>query len=323
MNKGKVSENIFKRSILREINVNNNDVITGAAFGEDCAILNCNGLLLVSQATDSGVSGGRPALIRAVNNLAAGGAEFTFANAVLLFPTDIEEEEIRKTQRGLIETAEELGGTIVGGQTEVSDKVRETIVTVTVYGSKITDNKLSKRNIKSGDSIIATKYIGLEGGYILYEKVKDRLLKGFEADFTERLSLYKDMLSVSKEGRIGAEFGVTAMKDVSENGIFGALRELGEATGRGLRVNLKDIPVRQELIEVCNYLNINPYMMRSAGMMLMVSDRPEELLEKLVAEGIAAVKIGNFTDEQAKIVVNEDEERFLDKIKQDEIYSII
>lgn len=322
MNRGKVSENILRRSVLKEIKVNK-EILTGAAFGEDCAILNCKGNVAVSEAFGTGAEGGVFALNRAVNNLAACGYRFAYASVVLVFPETAEEEEIRFAEKLLNAKASELGGMIIGGQTEVSDAVKEKTVSLTVIGEKIGESEFSKKSISSGDSIVATKYIGLEGGAVLFEKVKERLLEEFGSSFIERLSLYKDWLSVCEEGEIGVSFGVKAMKDVSEKGIFNALWELGSAAGKGLRVNLKDIPVRQELIEVCNFLNINPYEMRSAGMMLMVTDRPDELLSILEKNDIPAAVIGHFTDNNDRVIVNEDEERHLDKIKQDEIYKII
>lgn len=322
MNRGKVSENILRRSVLKDIKVNK-DVITGAVFGEDCAILNCKGTTAVSQAIGSKAEGGALALIRAVNNLASAGYKFAFASVVLAFSEDTDEDEIKYTQKQMIKKAEELGGTIVGGQTEICNFVKETLVTVTVVGEKIGAFDISKKNIKAGDSIIATKYIGLEGGAILYREVKDKLSAEFDEGFLERLAFYDNWLSVSEEGEIGATFQVKAMKDVSEKGIFNALWELGSAAGLGLRVNLKAIPVRQELIEISNFLNINPYEMKSSGMMLMVTDRPSELINVLTKKDIPAALIGCFTDNNDRVVVNEDEERHLEKIKQDEIYKII
>lgn len=322
MNRGKVSENILRRSVLKDIKVNK-DVITGAAFGEDCAILNCQGKTAVSEAMGTKAEGGVLAMIRAVNNLAASGYKFAFASVVLAFSEEISEEEIKYTQKLLIQKAEELGGTIIGGQTEVSNSVKETVVSVTVIGERITDASLSKKNIKAGDSIIATKFIGLECGSIIVREAREKLLQEFDSRFLKRFTDYKDWLSVAEEGKIGVDFKVKAMKDVSEKGIFNALWELGSAASMGLRVNLKDIPVRQELIEISNFLNINPYEMRSSGMMLMVTERPNELLEVLSEKDIPAAVIGHFTDNNDRVVVNEDEERHLEKIKQDEIYKII
>ncbi len=322
MNRGKVPENVLRRSVLKDIK-GNKDVITGAAFGEDCAILNCNKISAAATATEQGDNAVVYALTRAVNNLAAGGFKAAFVSVNLTFPPETEESDIKAVQSMLQNAVNLLEASIVAGHTQISDAVKECIASVTVIGFAFGDRILSKKDIVAGDSIIATKYIGLEGGSILYDKAKDKISERFDERFLKRLSGYKDMLLVTKEGEIGSTFGVKAMKDVSEKGIFNALWELGSAANKGLKADLKAILVRQELIEVCNHLNINPYEMRSSGMMLMVTDRPDELLEMLAKEEIPASLIGRFTDNNDRIIVNEDEERHLDKIKQDEIYKII
>ena len=47
--------------------------------------------------------------------------------------------------------------------------------------------------------------------------------------------------------------GVRAMHDVTTGGIFGALWELAEASGVGLEIELKKIPIRQETVEICEF----------------------------------------------------------------------
>ena len=56
-----------------------------------------------------------------------------------------------------------------------------------------------------------------------------------------------------------------AMHDVTEGGIYGALWELAEASGVGLEIDLKAIPIRQETVEVCEQFHLNPYQLISSG----------------------------------------------------------
>lgn len=64
------------------------------------------------------------------------------------------------------------------------------------------------------------------------------------------------------------------MHDLSQGGIFTALWEMAERAGVGLEVDLKRIPVKQETIELCEYFDINPYNLYSAGALLIGTDRP-------------------------------------------------
>ena len=60
-------------------------------------------------------------------------------------------------------------------------------------------------------------------------------------------------ISVQSEAAVAVTSGVSAMHDVTEGGIFGALWEMAEASGVGLEIDLKKIPIRQETVEVCEF----------------------------------------------------------------------
>lgn len=51
---------------------------------------------------------------------------------------------------------------------------------------------------------------------------------------------------------IGA--GVAAIHDASQGGIFGALWDMAEASGIGLDIDLKKLPIRQDTIEISEFL---------------------------------------------------------------------
>lgn len=324
MKRGKVPEKVLERSVLRTLKEVNNEEITGAAFGEDCAILCCKEEAYEGHCVSVGY-GPKEAgltLIKAINNLSAGG--FTFVNAAVsvVLPESSEEEELKEIMKSLSDTAAKFEGFVTAGQTEVSPFVTKTLITVTAMGKPMGERILRKSDAKPGDAIVVSGYAGTEGAAILLQSKTDELKDRFPAHFLSRFEGWDEKLSVALEAKAAYEFGVTAMKDVSERGVFSALWELGSVMGKGLCVNLKDIPVKQETIEICNFFDINPYCMKSAGMLLMVTSNPEGLTKELCDKGFKATKIGTVTDNNDRVIVNDDEIRHLDKIIQDEIYKI-
>ena len=117
--------------------------------------------------------------------------------------------------------------------------------------------------------------------------------------------------------------GVTAMHDVTEGGIYGALWEVAESTGVGLEIDLKKIPIRQETIEICEFFELNPYELISSGSLLMVTDDGLGLVRNLEKEGIPAAVIGRICEGNDRVVINDDEKRFLEPPKSDELYKAI
>lgn len=113
------------------------------------------------------------------------------------------------------------------------------------------------------------------------------------------------------------------MHDVTEGGIFGALWEMAEASGVGLEVDLKKIPIRQETIEVCEVFDLNPYMLISSGSMLIGTSHGNRLVEELARAGIHSAVIGFATEGRDRIVRNGNEKRFLEPPKRDELFQVL
>ena len=83
-------------------------------------------------------------------------------------------------------------------------------------------------------------------------------------------------------------------------------------------VNIKKIPVKQETIEICEYFDINPYEIDSAGSLLMVTERGEELVLKLQKAGIPAEVIGKTMPGNDRILINGEERRYLEPMRRNE-----
>ena len=130
-------------------------------------------------------------------------------------------------------------------------------------------------------------------------------------------------MSVLPEAASAVKSGVSAMHDVTEGGIFGALWEMAEASGVGLEIDLKKIPVKQETIEVCEFFGINPYELISSGSMLMAAPDGNTLVRELEKQGIHAVVVGKAVAGNDRVLMNDDETRFLEPPKTDELYKVV
>ena len=92
--------------------------------------------------------------------------------------------------------------------------------------------------------------------------------------------------------------------------------------GVGLSIDLKKIPVKQETIEICEFFDLNPYELLSGGSLLIAASDGEELGEGLKETGVSAAVIGKTTGSNDKIIRNEEEVRFLEPTKPDEILKV-
>lgn len=185
------------------------------------------------------------------------------------------------------------------------------------------EKSLRNKSIKPGDFIVASKWIGIEGALEIINHKRDELQKRFSSDFLKYFENYETALSTEKESELAEAFNVKETVYADEGGIFKALGQLSAIAGKGLEVDINKIPVRQEVIEICNFYDISPYEMKSKGLVLMVLSEPEALVVSFMSEGIKASVIGKFRDDNDKLIINKEAVRYLDKIKQDSIYKIL
>lgn len=326
MKVGKVSETVLKRSIFKQIHTKRDEVLLGAGVGEDCAAMKLSPGEIFVISTDP-ITGtvkdvGMLAIQITANDLASSGAEPVGVMLTVLLPEEIEEADIREMMRQVEEACACFHIQVMGGHTEVTRAVTQPVISVTGVGKVREDRLVSTAGAKPGQDIVVTKWIGIEGTSIIAKEKEKELLERFSAAFVDTAKNFDQYLSVLPESKIAVEHGVSAMHDVTEGGIYGALWEVAEASGIGLEIDLKAIPLRQETIEICEYFELNPYYLISSGCMLMAADQGHDLVRKLESAGIPAAVIGKATDGKARRIWNGGEESYLERPRTDELYKI-
>lgn len=326
MKVGKVSETILKRSIFKQIRTKRDEVLLGAGVGEDCAAMKLEPGEIFVISTDP-ITGtvkdiGTLAIQVTVNDLASSGAEPVGVMLTVLLPESITEEDIKKMMGEVEEACSKARIQVMGGHTEITRAVTQPVISVTGVGKAREDRLISTAGAKAGQDILVTKWIGIEGTSIIAKEKEDELRKRFSGAFIDTAKGFDQYLSVLPEASIAVGFGISAMHDVTEGGIYGALWELAEASQVGLEIDLKAIPIRQETVEICEYFGLNPYYLISSGCMLMAGERGHDLVRELKKAGIPAAVIGKAVEGKAKRILNGEEEAFLERPKTDELYQI-
>lgn len=174
----------------------------------------------------------------------------------------------------------------------------------------------------SNHQIVMTKWAGLEGTAILAQRCEGRLRERYPANLIETAQGFDAMLSVAAEAAAAGKSGHDAVIAAAEGGIFRALWTLGERIGAGLEIDLKKILIRQETVEICNWLDVNPYELAANGSLLCATEHGEALVFELEKAGIPAAVIGRVTEDHDRVVRNGEERRFLEPAKEDEIYKV-
>ena len=196
--------------------------------------------------------------------------------------------------------------------------------------------------------VVITKYIGIYGTGILAEYKEDELRERLpewlvdEAKcFTCRTEKCKIACSDQESNEdaaynqeeialletpeisISLSEGAVYAKEYKEFGVLEALFSMSKELKTGLEINIEDIPVKQETVEVCEALDINPYELYSGGSAVIVIDNGMTLVSVLEEAGIPACVVGHTTNNNDKIVINGDERGFLPHVRKDELKRLL
>lgn len=325
MRTGKLPEHTFKRSVINPIRYRSKDVEFRTAIGHDGAVF---GNMVTAMATTAFCYTGNEiyALDNALNNvIAAGGKPYAVSVAILL-PEHSEEATLRQITGNLAIKAEEYQVDIVAGHTELVPSVVSPTITITAYGEKLWENQHSK--VKAGMDIVMTKWIGLYGGAILAHLREEELTTRYPKSYIELAASYMKYTSLMPELAV-LENVVTenpncilAAHDVSNGGVFGALWQMLSACNCGAEFPIGAIPVKQEIIEVSEYYDINPYMMNGQGSLLLVTEDGEDMVNRFQQAGVEANIIGKTTDAKDRKIIIGEEERFLVPPKGDALNAV-
>lgn len=182
-----------------------------------------------------------------------------------------------------------------------------------------------EKRCRFGDlDIVMTGFAGLKGSVILACEKYDALLSRYPASFLEGAKRQERLLwqipeaaPAGKSDGCGAysfsDKAITALYLLSEGGVFAGLWNLGMLAGVGLKVYGKNIPIKQETVEICNFFDVNPYQMLSEGSCLLLTENGYRLKERLFENGIFSEVIGFTTRDNDRVVINGEERRYLQK----------
>ncbi|BFL45593.1 AIR synthase family protein [Lactonifactor longoviformis] len=324
---GKLPEPVLIRSVLKEISHRRAEVLAGPGVGRDSAAVEIGPgevfVLSSDSVTGEGIYTVSRGVYAVVNDLAASGAEPVGIMATVLLPKKTDESYLKHRMRELERICRELHLEVLGGHTEVTEAVNQPVFSLTGTGKIKKQNLMSASEIKPGQDLVLTKWIGLEATAAIAREKKAELLERFSLAFVEEASNFEQYLSVLPEAQIAVEAGVTAMHDLRTGGVFGALWEMASGGDIGLEVDLRSIPVRQETVEICEAFGLNPYQVTSSGSLLLAAENGNHLVRALSQKGIHGAVIGKTTEGRERILRNQGEVRYLDKPQPDELHKIL
>ncbi len=244
---------------------------------EDSAVFKCNGANL-DFTTDSfvvkplffpGGDIGRLSICGTVNDLSVMGAIPLYLSVSFIIEEGFPMDDLSKIVESMESTAVEAGIRIVAGDTKVVEKGAADKLYITTAGvGRIIENlSLSSANVKPGDVVIINGHIGDHEMAVLLARGEFSLEGEIKSDCAPLNDLVKTILDTSKQ--------VRCMRDPTRGGIATVLNEIAEASGVGIIVDEASIPVRKEVMSICDLLGFDPLYLANEGKVLVFASNKD------------------------------------------------
>jgi len=325
---GKISREVFISTVLTQLGSDRKEVLQRPSSGIDFSairmakdkvmLLSCDPISYIPElgADDSAFI----SLASVTADLLTSSVEPAYAAFVLTLPKEMQQNTFRRYWSAISRECSKLGISIVAGHTGVYDGCGFGVVgSACVMTVAKTGKYVSSSMARPGNKLIMTKTAGIESTFMFArsfpETVKKELgASGFEeaVSFIRKMQVYDDAIAATSVG-IHSK-GVTAMHDVAEGGVLGAIYELAEASSSGVIVYGDRIPVADITEKVCNIFSLNPLTTLGEGSLLICCQPSKErkILESLRRAGVQATTIGKVVSKgKGRLILREHSEEKL------------
>ncbi|MGL6170239.1 MAG: AIR synthase family protein, partial [Fusobacteriaceae bacterium] len=327
MKVGKLKIGDLKELVLNNIKNNRVEVLSNPEIGGDCAVVDVGSkLLYLSSDPITGATEGigKLAINVNVNDIATSGNEALGVMLTILAPEGTPKENLKRIIKEAQLQCDKLNISILGGHTEITDAVNRIVISTTAIGLGEKKQFIEKKKPVSGDKLLITKGVGIEGTGIIAEEKSSELELKFGKFLVDEAKKFLDLTSVVEEGKIGNNYS-KAMHDVTEGGLLGGIWEFCELFNLGAKIDADCFEISEVTKKICDFYKIDPLKLISSGTMLMIvaEENIDNLQSDLKKSNIISFVIGELTQNLNKVLIENGIEKEISEPESDELYKVI
>lgn len=318
-NSGKIEQDVAE-IIFQNCGYNREEVSIGPAFGVDVSVIDLpNGLGLavtsdpLSLIPSLGLEESAWLSVHLMaNDMATTGFAPMYGQFVLNLPTSLSKVDLKTYWEYIDKFCKETGIAVTGGHTGFIEGQNSTIAGGgTLFTVAPKNQLLVSKNARVSDSILVTKQCAISSTAILAksfpETISNKLGKMVAEEGAKlfyQTSSLRDALTAAGTAEKHPE--VTAMHDVTEGGVLGAVYELVRASGHGAVIYDEQLPLGQVQQEIGRLFSIDPRYTIGAGAMIITceSGKEQQVIDRLKKENIACSHIGEITPKEKGVKLN-------------------
>jgi len=334
---GKISADVFNELIFPHLGAECENILVGPQHGIDVGIVKI-GNKAVAMTADPVFIVPEYGFERAawfaihilVSDVVTSGLPPKYLSIDLNLPMSMTEDELKTVWTTIDKECKLMGISIICGHTARYENCNYPMVGgATVLAAGDIDKYVSPQFINVGDKIIITKGPAIEACGIFATMFPELLKDKFGSEFADKsqsifykMSVVKDALTVVKIGV--RDKGISAMHDATECGILGAVYEISQSAGLGVRLYKDKIVIEDCVPDICNLFGIDPYKSISEGTLIIAcrEAKAENVVEILNSVEIKSSICGEFTRiKYGKIIIEDGKEKILEHPKVDPFWA--
>jgi len=322
---GKIDSTAFHSIIAHRCGYHRPGLLVPASFGVDVAVVEVGqGMAMVLTSDPLSLIpslGLRESAWLSVhilaNDMATTGFAPQYAQMVLNLPASLSIEEFDRYWAYIHEFCAEIGVTITGGHTGFIEGQNSTIAGgATFITIAPVEEIILSSGAQAGDVILMTKTAAMVSSAILAMSFPQTVQNQLGKEAFEQISGLFYQTSSLREALLARQIpqAITAMHDVTEGGILGAIYELATASNKGCRINYEAIPVLPAQRELCRLFHLDPARIIGVGSMIMTCrpDKVQLVIDKLAQENILCTAIGEILpNAQDKFLIQNNKQQTL------------
>ncbi|MFE6026682.1 hydrogenase expression/formation protein HypE [Streptomyces niveus] len=236
-----------------------------------------------------------------VNDLAMSGATPLFMSSAFILQEGTALTDLGRVAQDMGAAARAAGVRLVTGDTKVVDRASGDGVYVNTSGIGVIPAgvDIGPRRAAPGDAVLISGDIGVHGVAVM--SCRDGLDFGttVESDTAPLHGAVAAMLAT------GADIHV--LRDPTRGGVAASLNEIATASGVGVELIERDLPVPDTVRDACSLLGLDPLQVANEGKLIAIvpADRSDEVLAALQAHplGRGARRIGTCVPDHPGMVV--------------------
>lgn len=214
----------------------------------------------------SGGDIGKLSICGTVNDLAVSGAQPMYITAGFILEEGISLNVLERIVKSMAQTADKAQVKIIAGDTKVVEKGKGDSIYINTTGIGVIlegQECMCAERIEEGDKVIISGTLADHGMCIMKEREGLELDAVIESDCSLLHTLVQDILQVSPK--------IKMMRDLTRGGLASALNEIAEQSKKGIVINEKHIPVRDDVMGMCELLGIDPLTAANEGKIVVIT----------------------------------------------------